>query len=353
LFSRKTLFVIGAGASFELGLPLGNDLKKSIARLVDIRFPDGWTQDTGDHQIAEILKAKAGAEGKRDWNYLLHKCWLIRDALPGSLSIDNLLDAHRGDPDIAFIGKLAIAKAILSAERKSKLFSDDDTQRELNFAHVADTWLVPLFQLMSEGVSRDEAPTLFDRLTFIVFNYDRCLESFLPLALRLYYGFSPREIEEIVAQATIIHPYGRVGKPDSKDPFDGLPFGADRYDLKSVAEGINTFSEGVRDETYTEMLATAIEQAEQVVFLGFAFHPLNMQLLKVVDKKMTSIEKVFGTTFGLSDAAVRSVDALLHYSFNKLKKPQKADRGLVYFDEVNLDARTAAVFLREHFRGLV
>lgn len=211
MFTRKTLFVIGAGASFELGLPLGDGLKKSIAGLLNITFPDGWNQTTGDYQIAEILKAKAQSEGNRDWNYLLHKCWLIRDALPGSLSIDNLLDAHRRDPDIAFIGKLAIAKAILTAERSSKLFVNLRTERELSFADVADTWLVPLFQLMSEGVSKEEAITLFDKLTFVVFNYDRCLESFLPLALRLYYGFSDNETIELIKNARIIHPYEARG----------------------------------------------------------------------------------------------------------------------------------------------
>jgi hypothetical protein len=96
---------------------------------------------------------------------------------------------------------------------------------------------------------------------------------------------------------------------------------------------------------------TAIEQAEQAVFLGFAFHPLNMELLKVPEKKMTSLSKVFGTTVDLSDAAVRRVDALLHYSFNKLQK-SPGRSGLIYFDEVNLDSKTAAVFLREHFRAL-
>jgi len=353
LFTRRTLFVVGAGASFELGLPLGDGLKKSIAGLLDIKFPDGWTQQTGDFQIAELLKEKARSEGRQDWNYLLSKCWLIRDALPGSLSIDNLLDAHRADPDIAFIGKLAIAKAIVTAERSSTLFTDHRSDRQLSFADVADSWLVPLFQLLSEGVSKEQAATIFDNVNFVVFNYDRCLERFLPLALRLYYGLGEHEVEEIVRKANIIHPYGRVGKPGAGQPFVGLSFGAERYDLRSVAEGINTFSEGVRHETYTEMLKTAIERAEQVVFLGFAFHPLNMELLKVPDKKMTSLSKVFGTTFDLSDSAVRRVDALLHYSFNKLKKPTKSNRGSIYFDEINLESKTAAVFLREHFRGLV
>lgn len=353
MFTRNTVFVIGAGASFELGLPVGEGLKKAISSLLNILFPDGWTQTTGDHQIKDILKAKAQADGKNDWNYLLAKCWLIRDALPGSLSIDNLLDAHRADSEIALIGKLAIAKAILTSERSSKLFVDPRTDRELNFTDLAGTWLISLFQLLSEGVSKEKASSIFDNVKFVVFNYDRCLEKFLPIALQIYYGLSPQEASDLAARAAIIHPYGRVGKPNSTDPFAGVPFGAERYDLPIIAEGIRTFSEGLHDPSYKDALSDAVINAEQVVFLGFAFHPLNMQLLKAPDKTLTRIDKVFGTTFGLSDAAVRTVEDLIHHSFNKMRGSKSGLGKAMSLKELNLDNKEASVFLQEHFRGLV
>ena len=294
MFYRKSAFVIGAGASFELGLPVGDGLKKSITNLLNITYPDGYTQATGDHQIRELLQAKARADGRNDWNYLLRKCWLIRDALPGSLSIDNLLDAHRSDPDIALIGKLGITKAILSAERSSKLFVNPRQDRELKFSDLGGTWLIPLFQLLTEGVIKSEVVSIFKNVTFIVFIYDRCLEKFLPTALELYYGFESSEAKEIARLAKIIHPYGRVGKADSTEPFASVPFGAERYDLALNAEGIKTFSEGLHDPLSKEALTQSIQSAEQIIFLGFAFHPLNMEILQAPPKKLTKASRSLG-----------------------------------------------------------
>jgi len=38
MFKRKTLFVLGAGASFEAGLPTGKDIAQTIGKKMDIRF---------------------------------------------------------------------------------------------------------------------------------------------------------------------------------------------------------------------------------------------------------------------------------------------------------------------------
>ena len=54
--SRKTVFVIGAGASKEANLPTELELKSKIAQLLDIRFPDGYDQKSGDYTICEAFR---------------------------------------------------------------------------------------------------------------------------------------------------------------------------------------------------------------------------------------------------------------------------------------------------------
>jgi hypothetical protein len=44
MFKRNTLFVVGAGASAELDLPLGGALAKRISQKLDIRFEHGNQQ---------------------------------------------------------------------------------------------------------------------------------------------------------------------------------------------------------------------------------------------------------------------------------------------------------------------
>lgn len=168
MLSRVTTFVTGAGASFELGLPLGSELKDQIRKLLNIKFEDGWRQSSGDYQIMEHLRRKAQSE-QRSADELLQKCRLIRNALPASLSIDNLLDAHRSDPDVALIGKLAVAKSILAAERGSKLFIKEDQSRS-DLAHLSDTYLIPLFQIISEGVRLEDVNSILDKCSFVFFS---------------------------------------------------------------------------------------------------------------------------------------------------------------------------------------
>ena len=52
---RKTVFVIGAGASSEVNLPTGYELKEKISKLLDIRF-DWYKQISGDRTITDSLR---------------------------------------------------------------------------------------------------------------------------------------------------------------------------------------------------------------------------------------------------------------------------------------------------------
>ena len=117
MFYSKTLFVVGAGASKEAGLPTGNELTATIAKKVDIKFRDFNDQFSGDFEIAAALRSHAsdvdGPPG--DINPYLPACWHIRDAMPQAISIDSFID-HQGDDKIEVCGKLAIVRSILEAQ---------------------------------------------------------------------------------------------------------------------------------------------------------------------------------------------------------------------------------------------
>lgn len=351
MLTRKTVIVVGAGASNELGLPLGADLRQKISNLLNITFPDGTNQRTGDKVIASSLRQISQTPSAANIDELIQKCLLIRDALPAAISIDNLLDAHRKDSDVALIGKLGIAQAILNAERSSKLHKVLQADRQSSLYSLADTWLLPMFQLLTEGVIKEKADTIFDNVTFIVFNYDRCLEVFLNIALKAYYGFNEHQSAEIASTAKIIHPYGRVGDFGASSSLATVSFGAKQCGLRQVAEGIRTFSEGVCFDGDHKLIKDAVTKAEQIVFLGFAFHPLNMEILRV--DQPSNISKVFGTTLGLSDAAVRSVKYIIRTTLKKMPSMYEVNPlNMPEFSEVNLEQRNAGDFLFAHFRGL-
>src|SRR5437899_8342055 len=107
----KTVLIVGAGASQEVGLPIGSELKKLIATALDIRVERGGYQLTsGNHHIYEALRQTAAQNPtQRDLlRSLQSACWKIRDAMPQATSIDSFLDVHSDYKHIELCGKLAI-----------------------------------------------------------------------------------------------------------------------------------------------------------------------------------------------------------------------------------------------------
>jgi hypothetical protein len=356
MLQSKTLFIVGAGASFEVGLPVGDDLKRQIAALIDIRFDDGWNRSNGDPQITEVLRQIAREDQSLNGNInpFLHEAWQIKDALPTAISIDNLLDAHRGNERIETCGKLGIARAILEAERGSKLKGLGDPGVEYSFSALAATWYIPLFQMMTENVHKADVAKVADRLSFIIFNYDRCLEYFIPHALSTYYGIELAEAEAIAARMTFIHPYGQVGYLPWQGRNPAAQFGAERYPLRDIAAEIKTFAEGLTTPELVNEISSAVQDAETIVFMGFAYHPINM---RVISTEAELTRKVFGTTYGLSKADEAVVKDDILRVFNKrdpqfLALPMDEPSFAEELDTLDLQSLTCADFLRQYFRSI-
>ena len=54
MFNQNTVFVLGAGSSHEIGLPIGVELAKTIATHLNIR-PRNDGSHSGDKRIAEAI----------------------------------------------------------------------------------------------------------------------------------------------------------------------------------------------------------------------------------------------------------------------------------------------------------
>ncbi len=102
----KTVIIAGAGASSEVYLPTGSELKSQIAVLLDIQFRNSQGQVSGDLEIVGALRAIMKESGEKSINPFLYHCRRIRDAMPQALPIDNFIDAHNDDPRVAQCGKL-------------------------------------------------------------------------------------------------------------------------------------------------------------------------------------------------------------------------------------------------------
>lgn len=315
MFKRRTLFIVGAGASAEFKLPVGSDLARNIAQRTDLkirRFSE--LESTGDHQIFYELQEKF----RHDVNLYLQACWRIRDGVQLSASIDDFLDIHASDLHLNIVGKLAIVRSILDAERHSRLYFERSPDRTtIKVSSFEDTWLIKLIRMLGRGVAKEKIGSLFENVSFIVFNYDRCIEHCLLQSLQQLFSIEAQEAAEVMKSLSIIHPYGQVGDLRSRENPKGLPFGGEQsrsIDYLEIAKGIKTYTEQVGDVEELRPIHDEMNKAERIVFLGFAFHNQNLALIK----PPTSMgrKEIFGTAFGMSASDVEVVQHQLLTFFN-------------------------------------
>jgi hypothetical protein len=306
---RKTVFIIGAGASSEVNLPTGEKLKAIISNLLDIRFEYGHTQISGDYSITEALRLFTrypnGQNG--DINPYLYEAWHIRNALPLELSIDNFIDKHRDNEKIAFCGKLAIVKSILEAEKSSVLYFEHTMQDStINFNALEKTWFLSFFKLVTENCSINQLKARFQSISLIVFNYDRCIEHFLYYAIQKSYKVNEIDAADIVNSISIYHPYGTVGSLPWQKKANPIGFGQipNSQQLLSLSKEIKTFTEGTNpDSSDIKEIKEHMAKASHLVFLGFAFHKLNMELITPTPQiKNQNIIRCFASAYLISDS---------------------------------------------------
>jgi hypothetical protein len=299
MFNRRTLFVCGAGTSFEVGLPLGVGLAKAIATKMDVRYDHGGYQQagSGDFDLYDDIKQAL----PNQQNEYQRAAWLIRDGLGFAQSIDDFLDQHRSNAHVNTYGKAAVVKTVLEAERASDLYFNPFEGGRFKGEELANTWFVKFMYMLGRGIPKEDVGQIFDNVSFIVFNYDRCIEYFLFHALQRLYSIGENEAAAIMDDLSIIHPYGSIGS------LREVPFGTTRADYVSLAKGIRTYTEQV-GETAGE-IAVEVARAKCIVFLGFAYHSQNLKIIR--PEPLIPTIPMYGTAYKMSESDVHVVSRRL------------------------------------------
>jgi hypothetical protein len=303
----STVFILGAGSSKEIGIPTGGELKALIADLLDIHFDDFGGQPRGDRLIGEAIRLSAQQQGSRDANPYFHAARRITDGMPLASSIDEFINVHRNDKNVELCGKLAIVKSILDAERGSTFHLDPRRPGiRLNQAAVAATWFNSFWQFFAEDCPIERLERRAESVAFIVFNYDRCIEHFLLHALQTYYGLPQNDAARIVSRITIFHPYGSVGAlPWQTVPNQAASVGfgdeVGARHLLELAAQVKTFTEGTDpDSSEIVRIRDLINSVGRIVFLGFAYHRQNLDLLWPDHAPAHPASHCYGTAHGIS-----------------------------------------------------
>lgn len=309
----KTVFVIGAGASAEVGLPVGSVLKATIAGKLNFQ----WTRSgllKGDPVLHDALRHHVqlpnGSSG--DVRPYFEASQHLALSLPLSESIDHKVYSDSENEPLVTSAKLAIAQSILEAEKASALSFDPSKTTRLAPTAGARTWYRRLFRLLTLNCKKDLGALAerLQRVTLIVFNYDRCIEHYLFHQFCNAFGLTDAQAAELLPNLAIYHPYGTVGSLPWSGRSASVRYGEilrpDR--LLKASAGIRTFSEGTADGRNISTIRESLSNGSDIVFLGYAYHRINQQLL--FGENVGADEwrvRIFGTTEGLSDPDARSV----------------------------------------------
>ena len=337
MIDKKTVFILGAGASCPYGYPSGARLRKSIC--LDQEFMQNYIGYLSKNKVDQTAVIRREVQQ-------------FKDAFTKS-SIKSIDIFMANNPKLAPIGKYIIAFEVFSAEQKSRFREEARLWQELSKNppeswtktdcilrredFQGDDWYSYLYNRLIEGlVGKEALPDFSDgKIAFITFNYDRSLEHFLHESLynsfmevlddRIVQYFEKMNIpvatgqvgqqnrdlliQVVMEQLKILHVYGQIMPLRWQDSYDGVDYRPEKIDealLQKAANNIKTIYEQKSSPEIQEA-RRLLSQSEQIFFLGFGYAPENMDLLGLPGIISPVNRGVYGTAFGLKDIEVRRI----------------------------------------------
>jgi hypothetical protein len=239
---KKTLFVLGAGASKPFGFPLGDELRDEIISKPKIGWwlrQCGFREDECDNFRFEFKRS--------------------------GFSIDAFL-ARRAEFDK--IGRVAISAALVPHEQDDALYFADGRPGWSD-------WYQSLWKSLV-GNALDATELLDRRFRSITFNYDRSLERYLHLTVMSSFGLDAAKGYEVVKSFFPYHVYGQLGPYESDTSFRREP-----TDVSAAASNLKVMPSA--RPTSDDQCKALFSWADEVYFLGFAFDAMNCARLGLAE----------------------------------------------------------------------
>lgn len=286
MIKRKTVFILGAGASHPYGLPLGIRLRESIIKyFLSMYSAYLRTYISNDGIIGEAI-----TEAKR-----FCSCFEKSNIK----SIDKFLSNNYklyGE-----LGKLAIMILILSDEEESYLLKKSP--------FPIQDWYTYLYNFLIKDIYPENWNSfLTNEISFVTFNYDRSLEHFFYESLHNSFLFAHKDdLLTIAKNIPIVHVYGKIADLDWQAGGNrGIPYGSHwlEYKMQDFTHNIKIIFDK-RNEAHEELQKAKeyIRNAENIFFLGFGYAEENLKILDIpaiFEKR----PEIYGTAVGLEHGEV-------------------------------------------------
>ena len=309
----KTIFILGAGASYPYGFPLGSSLINDILDRTKITIDTKSGELLITNNLLKILITEFSEVHIKNFRKQLEESELY--------SIDAFLSHNH---QFLKIGKACIAYIIFEYERKSI------TENKLKGDWYRYFW----------NVLSSEVPDNFD-FKIYTFNYDRSLSYYLFTKSKETFSNDKEKHLNYFKNIPIIYLHGNLGRID----YGEIGIISDYTHLEYVANHIKIIFE-VQADTNFEELKLDIKNAQHIVFLGFGFHPDNVKRLGFPDLKFTYPNPMFyASTLGMLESEIET--RFLNY----IKKLNCEDGSTTHYTKPPAKYKDAVclLFLREKF----
>lgn len=295
MINRRTVFVLGAGASFPYGFPTGEGLVNEIISLAS-------NERTNDAFLYNGCVDKDVKRFARD----------LSDS--DASSVDSFLE-HR--PDFLKIGKLAICLSLVPKEQ------DQALTRE--YRNASKRTSMAWYHYLWNAMAAPKGAFGKNEVSFVTLNYDRSLERYFFLRLRAKHQYdSDDECFEELYRIPFVHVYGSLGDERfSQDPFNrGAP---SVEDVRRASERLRIIHEETTEAPYIAQAVGLLQKAHAICFLGYGFHYLNNQRLTLSELAKEDREpgigflgrKWFASRFGMTDVEFRRLTVGFRDRFDK------------------------------------
>lgn len=313
--NKRTVFVLGAGASCPYGYPSGAQLRTQIC--LDLK-----------RAYLEHLKKSQPDQTIRQKNYKEICDFIDTFSNSSTQSIDLFIARN---PRFAAVGKYIIAFEILGAEHRShfreqaKVAKERHSEPCSNPAIVdfvergyfqGEDWYSYLFSRLNSGLTKPDVLPDFsdDKISFITFNYDRSLEQFLYESLTDSFAEVPEtEVVKCLKQLKILHIYGQVAPLKWQDSDKGIDYRPviNESLLQKAASNIKTIYEQKKSSELNDA-QELLAGAQRIFFLGFAYAPENMEVL-TLPEIVSPHCLVYGTAFNLIREEAERIESAINH----------------------------------------
>ena len=273
MITKPTVLVLGAGASAHLGFPLGPALYASVCEGLDPHLSNNFRQHLNVSQ---------------------HNPYVL-DEFRGSLlksgvrSVDEFLEYRQEFTDI---GKAAMAYVLTRHESEDPLFRPNLTN-----------WYKTVW-----GYMRGKLDTFADnKISIITFNYDRSFEQFLYVAMSNLHRSDHAATQAILKSFRVLHVHGQLGwlpwqiKPGTHNERRNYNGEWSQPALGVCIKSMRMIHEDApQSAELLSQIKAWLNEAERIVFLGFSFHPTNVQKLQLDALDDLTGKSLFATGVGLS-----------------------------------------------------